>query len=90
MSLLSLALLMPAVFAIVHLKDNLIFQPWFYLSSVNAHPLEIFLIILMSGSIYGVPGMVIAISAYIVIRVFAGEFLFNFKFVKKLTGKMKK
>jgi predicted PurR-regulated permease PerM len=89
-SLLSLTLLMLAVFAVVHVIDNLVFQPWIYSSSVHAHPLEIFLVILMAGSLYGVPGMVIAIPAYTVLRVFAREFLYNFKLVKKLTGKMKK
>jgi predicted PurR-regulated permease PerM len=89
-SLLSLTLLMLSVFAVVHLIDNLVFQPWIYSSSVHAHPLEIFLVILMAGSLYGVPGMVVAIPAYTVLRVFAREFLYNFKLVKKLTGKMKK
>jgi len=77
-------------FAVVHLIDNLVFQPLIYSSSVHAHPLEIFLVILMAGSLYGVPGMVVAIPAYTVLRVFAREFLYNFKLVKKLTGKMKK
>jgi predicted PurR-regulated permease PerM len=89
-SLLSLAFLMLGVFAVVHLIDNLVFQPWIYSSSVHAHPLEIFLVILMAGSLYGVPGMVVAIPSYTVLRVFAREFLYNFKLVKKLTGKMKK
>ena len=89
-SLLSLAILILAVFAIVHIIDNLVFQPWIYSSSVHAHPLEIFLVILMAGSLYGIPAMIVAIPAYTVLRVFAREFLYNFKLVKKLTGKMKK
>ena len=87
-SLLPLMLLMLAVFAIVHLIDNLFFQPWIYSSSVHAHPLEIFLVILMAGSLWGIPGMVIAIPVYTVCRVLAREFLYNFKLVKKLTRKM--
>ena len=89
-SLLSLTILILAVFAIVHIIDNLVFQPWIYSSSVHAHPLEIFLVILMAGSLYGIPAMIVAIPAYTVLRVFAREFLYNFKLVKKLTGKMKK
>ncbi len=89
-SILALTMLILLVFGIVHLIDNLVFQPWIYSSSVHAHPLEIFLVILMAGSLYGIPAMVVAIPAYTVLRVFAREFLYNFKLVKKLTGKMKK
>jgi predicted PurR-regulated permease PerM len=89
-SLLSLTLLILLVFVIVHIIDNLVFQPWIYSSSVHAHPLGIFLVILMAGSLYGIPAMIVAIPAYTVVRVFAREFLYNFKLVKKLTGKMKK
>ncbi len=73
------------VFAIVQLTDNFLFQPLIYSNSVNAHPLEIFLVILIAGSLAGIPGMILAIPAYTVVRVFAKEFFNNFKVVKKLT-----
>ncbi len=83
--LLPLIGLMALVFAIVQLTDNLLFQPLIFSNSVNAHPLEIFLVILIAGSLAGVAGMILAIPIYTVFRVFAKEFFNNFKVVKKLT-----
>ena len=67
------------------LIDNLLLQPLIYSNSVKAHPLEIFLVLLTAGSIAGILGMLLAIPAYTVLRVFAKEFFNNFKVVKKLT-----
>lgn len=67
------------------LVDNLLLQPFIYGNSVKAHPLEIFLVLLVAGSLAGIVGMLLAIPAYTVLRVFAKEFLNNFKVVKKLT-----
>ena len=72
----------------VHLIDVAILQPYIYSNSVKAHPLEIFLVILIAGHIGGIIGMLIAIPTYTVIRVFAKEFLSNFKIVQKLTDKI--
>ncbi len=77
-----------AVFTATHLIDVFIFQPYIYSNSVKAHPLEIFLVILIAGNVAGIIGMLIAIPAYTVLRVFAKEFLFRFKVVQKLTDKM--
>jgi len=79
---------MALVFLSVQAIDNVLFQPLIFSSSVNAHPLEIFIVILMAGSIGGVVGMIVAIPAYTIIRVFAKEFFNNFRVVKKLTEKM--
>ena len=57
-------------------------------TSVKAHPLEIFLVIIIAGSFAGIPGMILAIPGYTVIRVFAREFLDRFKLVKKITEKI--
>lgn len=76
------------VFIIFQLIDNIILQPYIYSSSVKAHPLEIFIVILMAGYIAGVLGMLFAIPAYTVIRVFAKEFFNNFRVVQKLTEKI--
>ncbi len=73
------------IFLATHLVDLFVFQPNIYSKSVKAHPLEIFLVILIAGSIGGILGMLVAIPAYTVIRVFAREFLSKFKVVKKLT-----
>jgi predicted PurR-regulated permease PerM len=73
------------VFIIVQLFDNIVIQPFVYSSSVNAHPLEIFLVFLAAGSLGGLVGMILAIPTYTVLRVFAKEFFNNFKLVRSLT-----
>lgn len=65
--------------------DNFILQPFLYSNRAKAHPLEIFLVILIAGSLAGVWGMLLAIPSYNVIRVFAKEFFNNFRVVQKLT-----
>jgi len=52
---------------------------------VRSHPLEIFLIILISGLLFGVIGMVIAVPFYTAIKVIAKESLSEYKIVKRLT-----
>lgn len=86
--LLPLLIYMAIVFAIVRVIDDTVFQPFIYSSSVNAHPLEIFLVIMMAASLAGIVGMMLAVPAYTIIRVFAKEFFNQFKLVKKLTEKI--
>jgi len=76
------------VFGCVQLIDNMVFQPLIYASSVHAHPMEIFLVLMIAGSTAGILGMFLAIPAYTVIRVIAKEFFNNFKLVKRLTEKI--
>jgi predicted PurR-regulated permease PerM len=83
--LLPLIFKMTGVFVTVQLIDNFVFQPLIFSNSVNAHPLEIFIVLLMAGSLAGIAGMILAIPMYTVIRVFAKEFFNKFKVVKKLT-----
>lgn len=83
--MIPLILKMLAVFTIVKLIDDAILQPNIYSKSVKAHPLEIFLVIMMSASIAGIPGMMLAIPSYTVLRVIAKEFFSRFYFVKRLT-----
>ncbi len=80
---------MVLVFGSVQIIDNILFQPLIYSSSVKAHPLEIFLVILAAGSLAGILGMILAIPVYTILRVIAKEFFDNMKIVKKLTEKMK-
>ncbi|WP_339734131.1 AI-2E family transporter [uncultured Sunxiuqinia sp.] len=77
--------LMLLVFVVVQVIDNILFQPLIYSSSVKAHPLEIFLVIMAAGSVAGILGMILAIPAYTIVRVIAKEFLDNLKIVRKLT-----
>lgn len=81
----SLLVKMLIVVAIAQLIDNIIFQPLIFSKSVKAHPIEIFFIILIAGSLYGVLGMMLAIPAYTVFRVIAKEFLNQYKFIRKIT-----
>jgi len=74
------------VFGIMQLLDNFILQPNIFSRSVKAHPLEIFIVVLMGAKISGVAGMVIAIPVYTVLRVLAKVFFSEFDVVKKLTA----
>ncbi len=74
--------------AITHLIDNIVFQPVIFSNSVRAHPLEIFVVVLASGFAAGIPGMILGIPAYTVLRVFAREFFNNFKAVQKITSSL--
>jgi predicted PurR-regulated permease PerM len=82
--------LMIIVFVAVQIIDNVLLQPLIYSSSVKAHPLEIFLVIMAAGSLAGVVGMIVAIPSYTIIRVFAAEFLSNMKIVRKITEHLDK
>lgn len=73
------------IFMTVQTLDNIIFQPFIFSNSVNAHPLEIFLIIFIAGKLGGPVGMICAIPGYTLIRIIAKEFLTQFKIVKNLT-----
>lgn len=68
-----------------NLLDAIVIQPLIFSNTVKAHPLEIFLVILMAGIIGGITGMIVAIPAYTLLRIIAKEFLVHFKFFKKLT-----
>ena len=81
---------MTSVFVIVNLLDAMVLQPTIYSNSVKAHPLEIFLVIMMAGSIAGVPGMMLAIPSYTVLRIIAKEFFDKFYIVKSFTRNIDK
>lgn len=74
------------VFACMQMLDNFILQPFIYSKSVQAHPLEIFILILVAAKIGGITGMILAIPAYTVLRVIAAAFLNQWKIVQKITG----
>lgn len=74
-----------AVFGVMQLMDNFLLQPNIFSKSVKAHPLEIFIVVLMGAKIGGVTGMILAIPGYTVIRVLAKVFLSEFKVVQRIT-----
>lgn len=70
---------------VVQLVDNNFTQPILFSKSTKSSPLEIFLVILASGTLFGVVGMIIAIPTYTSLKVIAKEFLPNNKIVQILT-----
>mgnify|MGYP002442626025 FL=1 len=68
--------------------DDFILQPTIYSERVKAHPLEVFLVILIAGYMAGILGMLLAIPSYTVLRVLAKEFFSEFSLVQKLTKKI--
>lgn len=77
------------VFWLSQVLDNYIFQPQIFSNVVSAHPLEIFLVVLLAGFLAGIPAMIVAIPSYTFLRIIAREFLSEFKLVQALTGRMK-
>jgi len=84
----SLVVTLISVFLFTQLVDNFVFQPVIFSNSAKAHPLEIFILLLIAASVAGVVGMLVAIPSYTIIRVFAREFFSNFKLVQKLTDQI--
>jgi len=81
-------LIIAATFIVANVLDNILLQPIIYSKSVKAHPIEIFLVIIMAGKVAGIFGMVIAIPTYTIFRVVARQFLSQLKFIQALTGNM--
>lgn len=63
-----------SVFITVKMIDDFILQPNIYGKSVNAHPLEIFIVILVAGKVGGVWGMLFGVPAYTLLRIIIKEF----------------
>ncbi|MEW7277516.1 AI-2E family transporter [Aquimarina sp. 2201CG1-2-11] len=72
-------------YLIIQLIDNFLNQPLIFGNSVKSHPLEIFLAILIFGSLFGIGGLIVAVPSYTAIKVIAQEFLSEYKIVKTLT-----
>ena len=73
------------VFGVGQLVDNFGSQPIIFSKSVKSHPLEIFLVIIITGILFGVIGLILAVPVYTAIKVILKEFLSDNKIVKKLT-----
>lgn len=86
--LLPLILKVGAAFAITQAIDNLLISTIIFAKTASAHPLEIFIVIMIGAKLGGVAGMVFAIPAYTVLRVVARTFFNNLKFVQALTESM--
>jgi predicted PurR-regulated permease PerM len=67
------------------LVDNLFSQPIIFSNSVKSHPLEIFLIIICAGLLFGITGLIVAVPGYTAIKVVLKEFLSDNRLVNRLT-----
>jgi len=72
-------------FIVAQLVDNFFSQPYIFSKSVKSHPLEIFLIIIIFGLLFGITGLIVAIPLYTTLKVIAKEFFSEYRFVKKIT-----
>lgn len=84
------ALIVLAIMLGVQLIDNVVLQPLIYSTSIQASPLEIFIVMLMAGHVGGIVGMLAAIPTYTVIRVIAGRFFYDKKIVRRLMPDLEK
>ena len=72
-------------YIIAQIFDNFLSQPYIFSNSVKSHPLEIFLVIIAGGFLFGVVGMIIAIPLYTACKVIGKVFFSENKLIKKLT-----
>ncbi|MEN1784161.1 MAG: AI-2E family transporter [Bacteroidota bacterium] len=67
------------------LVDNFFSQPFIFSKSVRSHALEVFLVIIIAGLLFGVVGMVVAVPGYTAIKVILKEFVDGNRMVEKFT-----
>ena len=72
-------------FSFGQIIDNFFSQPYIFSKSVKSHPLEIFIIIIIAGTLFGTIGLIVAIPAYTSIKVIFKIFFEENKIVKSLT-----
>lgn len=75
-------------YIIAQLIDNFFSQPIIFSKSVKSHPLEIFLVIIIGGLLFGVVGMILAVPTYTAIKVILKEFLSDNPVVKSITKQL--
>tara|TARA_S200000501_G_scaffold363594_1_gene394685 strand:+ start:27 stop:1112 length:1086 start_codon:yes stop_codon:yes gene_type:complete len=72
-------------YTIAQVIDNFFSQPYIFSNSVKSHPLEIFIVIISGGLLFGIGGMILAIPTYTSLKVIAKVFFNKNDLVKKLT-----
>lgn len=72
-------------YLLTHIWDNFINQPLIYSRSVKSNPLEIFIVILIGGILFGIIGIAVAVPAYTALRVVLKEFFSEYKIVQSIT-----
>ncbi len=76
-------------FIIVNTIDVFVLQPAIFSKSVRSHPLEIFIVFIVAGTLGGVFGMILAIPGYSVLRIFIKVFFEKSAAVKQILSEMK-
>ncbi|MCX6313033.1 MAG: AI-2E family transporter [Bacteroidetes bacterium] len=76
------------VFVAMNLTDAFLVQPYIFSKRVKAHPIEIFLVVLVAGTVAGMGGMIVAVPLYTICRIIAREFLSKYRFVQRLTDEL--
>lgn len=77
------------VFLVVQKMDGFVLQPLIFSSSIMAHPIEVFLVVIVGAKLGGITGMIVALPIYTIFRVIASVFLSEFKIVQQLTQHLK-
>jgi predicted PurR-regulated permease PerM len=69
---------MTIIFAVIKAIDMFVLSPIIFGKSVQVHPVEIFIVILVAGYLGGITGMIFAVPAYSMIRIIVKEFFGNY------------
>ena len=69
---------MVIIFAVLKAIDTFVLTPVIFGKIVQAHPIEIFIVILLAGYLGGIVGMVFAVPAYSMLRIIVKEFFGNY------------
>ena len=72
-------------YIVAQMIDNFFSQPMIFSKSVNSHPLEIFLVIIIGGLLFGIVGMILAVPTYTALKVILKEYLSENQVIKTLT-----
>ncbi|WP_299772549.1 AI-2E family transporter [uncultured Pseudoteredinibacter sp.] len=75
-------------FVITQLIDNVFSQPIIFSKTSSSHPLEVFLVMLILGTWFGVIGMIFAIPIYTILKIVAKELYPDNRVVSALTKTM--
>jgi predicted PurR-regulated permease PerM len=78
-ALLPMVVKVLAVYGTVQFIDNWFLSNYIFSKSMEVHPLEIFIVILLSATLGGVVGMMVAIPVYSVLRIVGRAFWLNMK-----------
>ena len=69
---------MAIIFAVIKAIDMFVLTPIIFGKSMQVHPVEIFIVILVAGYLGGITGMIFAVPAYSMIRIVVKEFFGNY------------